>query len=179
MVSPSRPRNGAASPSSSFSARAMIDEKIVECVMQHLYEVTLEQGREFRQAYFRRFTLVSKAWEGPASEKLYRNPYFGTARRAHGFQLCLKHHARRRPLVKKLIFGEGSTSDVKDWPTPQTVPDITRLSPNVEIIGFDGLHNVDLEAFRLALCDAKCLRELRACGSSNVSQNMSHADGIW
>lgn len=147
----------------------MIDEKIVECIMHHLYEVTLEQGRELRQAYFRRFTLVSKAWEGPASGKLYQNPYFGTARRAHAFQLCLKHHPQRRPLVKKLIFGEGSTSDVKDWPTPQTVPDITRLSPNVEIIGFDGLHNVDLEAFRFALHDAGCLRELRACGVFQIA----------
>jgi hypothetical protein len=56
------------------------------------------------------------------------------------------------------------TSDIKDWPAPTTVPSIIRHSPNVQIVGFDGLVNIDLDAMKAALLGASELEELRCCG---------------
>lgn len=114
----------------------------------------------------------------PAGRGIGRNPYFGTADRAYRLYQSfdstptpISVHGQdplpaRKDLVKKLIFGEGSSTDIEDWPTFQLVPDIIKAADNVEIIGFDGLDNVDLEAFKKALHSRRHLRELRGCGES-------------
>lgn len=125
-----------------------------------------------------RYTDPSCLLTLPACHGIRRNPYFGTADRAYrlyqSFGLTptpVNVHGQaplpaRKDLIRKLIVGEGSSTDIEDWPTLQLVPDIIKAANNVEIIGFDGLHNVDLEAFKKALHSRKHLRELRGCGES-------------
>lgn len=140
------------------------EDNLLDRILEHLYDDLLDEGREPRQAQMRRLTIVAKAWEVPASRKVYKNPYFGTAHRAQEVAESLQANPHRGALVKKLIFGEGSSTDITDWHYPETVPRILRACPNVNIVGFDGLHNVDLDQFRDALLSRLHLEEIRACG---------------
>lgn len=56
--------------------------------------------------------------------------------------------------------------DITDWPTPKTPNNILQMAENVECVGFDGLHTIDLQGFGKALTGANILREIRACGKS-------------
>lgn len=96
---------------------------------------------------------------------LHRNPYFGTAERARQLYESLQNgNPERKDFIRKLIFGEGSSTDITNWPDPHLVPSILRLARNVEVVGVDGLHHVDLDDFRSALRSCTKLSELRACG---------------
>lgn len=90
------------------------------------------------------------------------------ADRAVRLNETLQAKPERGQLIKKLIFGEGSSIDIKDWPDKKLVPQIIKAADNVEIIGFDGLHNVDLDSFREALQSRTKLRELRGCGEPAI-----------
>jgi hypothetical protein len=57
--------------SRTHAQKALSDEKIVDCIVEHLYGQLLVNGREYRQAYLRTLTLVSKAWVDPASKWLW------------------------------------------------------------------------------------------------------------
>jgi len=143
------------------------DPHIFDSILEHLYrDIVVEIQRGPAQAFLRQLTLVEKAWIQPASSRLYRSPYLGTATRAESLAECLEMYPERARLVKKLIFGEGSSADVKDWKDPLTVPRIINASQKLEIIGFDGLTGVDLEAFKHALVTAPCLEEIRSCGAA-------------
>lgn len=145
------------------------DDRLFDRVLDHLYkDLILETHREHAQAFIRRLTLVQKAWEESASRRLYKNPFFGTAERAERLAECLEKYPERARLVRKLIFGEGSSADVKDWKSPSTVPRIVNASQKLEIIGFDGLVGVDSEAFKDALVTAPCLEEIRSCGAPHL-----------
>lgn len=94
----------------------------------------------------------------------HRNPYFGTARRAALLEDCL-HRAPDRGLhIRKLIFGEGSSTDIMDWVTKHNVPRLLRAAPNVQVVGMGGLQNVDLNETKDAFHSRPCLEEVRACG---------------
>lgn len=95
-----------------------------------------------------------------------RNPFFGTAERAAALYESIQAASPRdrKTHIKKLIFGEGSNVDILEWPTPHLVPDIVRAATNLQIIGFDGLHGIDMDDFKSALVSLKDLRELRVCG---------------
>lgn len=81
----------------------------------------------------------------------------------------LKARPERGKLIKKFIFGEGSSIDIKDWPDKKLVPQLITSADNVEVIGFDGLQNVDLDSFQEALQSRPKLHELRGCGERCIS----------
>lgn len=93
-----------------------------------------------------------------------RNPYFGTARRASKLEDCLTQHPHRGLHIRKLIFGEGSSTDIMDWVTKHNVPNLLRAAPNVQVVGIGGLRNVHLDDFRQTLQSRPLLEEVRACG---------------
>lgn len=67
--------------------------------------------------------------------------------------------------AQALRLNNANTADIQDWPTTLTVPSIIRHCPNVEIVGFDGLKCIDLDAMKDALLSAPKLSELRCCGA--------------
>lgn len=85
-------------------------EGLLDMVFEHLYEDLVPFGRESCQSQLRRLTLVAKGWTEPVSKRLYKNPYLGCKERAHELDLCLQSFPERGKLVKKLIFGEGSST---------------------------------------------------------------------
>lgn len=93
-----------------------------------------------------------------------RNPYFGTARRAATLEKCLRRSPKRGLHIRKLIFGEGSSTDIMDWVTKHNVPNLLRAAPNVQVVGMGGLKNVHLDDFKDALHTRAMLEEVRACG---------------
>lgn len=156
---------------------------ILERVLLHLYVDYLPKGRQERQAYISTLALVCKRWVAPVNSRLYKNPYFGSAERAARFEYALKTYPDKGLLVEKLIFGEGSSADITNWPTPFTVPNILRMSPNTECVSIGALQRTDLRAFKGAIVQSSHLEEIRACGAYLLicpeEKNRNRADWRW
>lgn len=106
-------KNGSSSSSSGRARLSIADlykEDLLGLVIEQLYEDLVPSGRETCQSQLRRLTTVCKGWLGPVNRRLYQNPFFGSKERAYQIQLCFEQHPERGKLVKKLIFGEGSST---------------------------------------------------------------------
>lgn len=144
---------------------ALSNPNVLDCILRHLYNTLQPLGRCTRQARLNSYATISKSWVEPVNKQLYRNPFFGKAERGAKLERTLLHYnPKNGQYIRKLVFGEGSSTDVQSWPSPQTVPHILSAASNVRVLGFDGLQTVDLEAFKEAITSAAHLEEIRACG---------------
>lgn len=100
---------------------------------------------------------------------LYSSIHISSMRQATLLRDTLVRHSYNAKLVKRLIIGEGSSTDVQDWQTPEDAPNILAACEYVEHVELGHLGNIATDFLFHNLVNSTHLVSLSVSGRQLVA----------